>query len=102
MGSVAPGAQAGLAGTCTACGGRMIEYADATDGDVRTVQFECQSDDCSATGRLQYAYDGPGGIDDHLPSDEEFQWGVWELVGLLAAVVIFVRDRLRGLWQVIR
>lgn len=41
-------------------------------------------------------------LDDHLQDDEEFSWGFWELLGLLVAVFVFTRERLRGLWEAVR
>ena len=72
------GYQQGFVGSCTECGGQMVEHVRSSDGDRRIVQFTCQ--DCGADGRLEHAYE-IGAIDNPDEQDGvedvESAWVNW-------------------------
>ena len=111
---------------CEGCDDEIDIYTAVVGGtnddgthDVRKYELECGHtvDEPDATMNVGFVYmlsqahpqtievNGEideDALDDQLPSDEEFSWGFWEILGLLAAVVIVACEKLGGAWRAIR
>lgn len=60
-------------GTCDECGERMVEYAATAGSDYRTIQLECEDEECDNVGRVRHE----AGTD--ATEDPDVQEGVEDL-----------------------